>query len=1049
MAASAGTGKTFALSNRYLSLLAINTDPATIVALTFTRKAAGEILSRILTRLAAGAGSDDGFDDLNQRLAEGKLPGFADRGATQDALCKLITALPKLRIGTLDSFFLQILRQFRLEYGIGAELAISEEQGNSMEDLVLQRLLDRTGLPPEQRDELMETFKLATFGAEEKSVYNSIQRLICNQYEHFQREPDTRKWGNPALIWPEDSQLLSPPKAPDWDVVFADLESQTAVLTDKRVQKGWAKFVDGLQSIRNGSDFDFHNKIGAMLYNAFIFPDGNRNTFLYYNKDIALLPETQRSLIALFAYVRHATLLRRIIRTQGLCKLLEAYGRHHHEHISLTGLMTFNDIAQLLAPSAGIISKERRDRQECRLDARFDHWLLDEFQDTSMVQWAVIANLADEIIQSNEGNRTFFYVGDVKQAIYEWRNGDPRLFRRILDHYNRPGLPRAIEEATALVQSWRSSPAVLDAVNAVFGSLSGMALPPKDEIQADWPAITDHWAGEWEKHIPADKNENLSGYAALHILPRVKKGEPHPVLARTVDLVDQLSQTVENFSRRSVAILVRNGDHGLDLLDALAQKGIRAVWAGNSPLLDNALIPAILSFAKYIEHPGDMLARRHVEMSPLASIVTLIPAAISIWARLIREQGYAGFLARISELLDLRDSPLEFGRLRTLIALAANFDRMPEPTALQFVSFVQAQSLPSEETGSNIQILTMHKAKGLEYDIVVLPFMSTFGIITAKSKPPVFIHEQEGSEVIPTIEWLLSSPETVAIEAEPPLAMQFALDRQGKAMEELRLLYVAMTRAKRALHLITVAPAEDSDSLRIEGVLQNTLAPSLQADSLAPVQTFGSPTWWEQSPAEEQRPEATPCAPPGFDELPQVPVARQMESHIASMEKTRDEGRAGWFFSTEAAEARDLGTRIHALFEQIEWLGPGQAPIFEGANPSDAHLAAKFVKNPRNHAFFERPVGSVELLREQAFESVLEDRWLSGKIDRLHLEKDATGKVVRAHIFDFKTDKKPDADRHRAQMEDYRRAVSQLFSLSHTQITCTLLFVRTGDVIDL
>ncbi|MDY0146389.1 MAG: UvrD-helicase domain-containing protein, partial [Kiritimatiellia bacterium] len=125
LAASAGTGKTFALSNRYLALLAAGAEPASIVALTFTRKAAGEILSRILTRLAAAAASPAGFAELTERLTEAHLPAFADRPAVQAALRSLVQSLPLLRIGTLDSFFLQILRPFRLEAGIAAELAIS------------------------------------------------------------------------------------------------------------------------------------------------------------------------------------------------------------------------------------------------------------------------------------------------------------------------------------------------------------------------------------------------------------------------------------------------------------------------------------------------------------------------------------------------------------------------------------------------------------------------------------------------------------------------------------------------------------------------------------------------------------------------------------------------------------------------------------------------------------------------------------------------------------------------------------------------------------
>ena len=99
---------------------------------------------------------------------------------------------------------------------------------------------------------------------------------------------------------------------------------------------------------------------------------------------------------------------------------------------------------------ARVLSREAADDRrlfiDFRLDAEIDHWLLDEFQDTSFGQWSVLRNLIDEAVQDPTGARSFFYVGDVKQSVFAWRGGDPRLFREIFNHYNaaRPG---AIAEA--------------------------------------------------------------------------------------------------------------------------------------------------------------------------------------------------------------------------------------------------------------------------------------------------------------------------------------------------------------------------------------------------------------------------------------------------------------------------------------------------------------------------------------------------------------------------------------------------------------------------
>ena len=1046
LAASAGTGKTFALSNRFLGLLASGFDPASIVALTFTRKAAGEILTRILTRLSQAAHCEDEFLILNAHLADARLPGFVDRPAVQSALRRLIHDLPRLRIGTLDSFFLQILRQFRLEAGIGAELSIAPELDAPEDNRILQNLLEQADLAIEQRRQLLETFRLATFGEEQKSTFTTITRLVQNQYELFQRVPDEDRWGAPTRIWNDGYPAPLPlPPAPDWPAVIAALAEQAGSLrpTDRNA---WNKFIENLQCVQAGGDFGFDNTLDARLYTAFTGANPPPGTVPFGRGSIPLSPATRTMLAAVFAYIRSATLGRQIIRTVGLRHLLAAYDREHRRHIARTGQLSFNDIAQLLAPASKRMPDQLRMLIDCRLDARFRHWLFDEFQDTSLIQWAVIENLVDEVIQNPDADRTFFYVGDTKQAVYEWRSGDPRLFRRILDKYNHTAQP-AIEVAPPLVCSWRSSPDILEAIERVFGNLPTMSVSNDERLQNDWPVISSRWAEEWTSLKAAPKNNTLSGHVALHLLPRLAPGEEGSTpITRAAELVRQLQTDIPDFDRLSVAILTRSNSDGLAMLAALAALRIHAVWAGNSPLLDNALLPAILSLVTLIEHPGNTLARRHFEMSPLAGRLSIAPDRLAEYGRQIRAEGYAGFIARLSAHLDLSNSPLERTRLRTLVTVAAEFDREPDPTALRFASFVQARDIPAEETGAHIQILTMHKAKGLEYDVVLLPALGDKGI-TAKVKPMLLVHEQNVPVPIPPVDWILATPESEIVDAEPPLAAQLALVRQNKALEELRLLYVAMTRAKRALYLITTAPAQSTKTLRLDNILQNTLAPDARPDSRNPVWQVGNSTWWQQ--AGNEKPGATACPPLEFSSLPQTPAQKPLKSRIASQEHSSGEGRVGWIFRPEGITAREFGTRIHALFEQIEWLAPGVNPVFSAALPDDAQCIAQFLQNPDYHRLFEKPEGTIELMREQAFEAILDDRWLSGKIDRLHLERNRGGKFIRACIYDFKTDQTPAPERHRSQLEDYRQAVALLFNLPLTEVACHLLYVRAGVTIEI
>ena len=145
----------------------------------------------------------------------------------------------------------------------------------------------------------------------------------------------------------------------------------------------------------------------------------------------------------------------RLARSRALYKLLDRFEARYHREVRDTGQLTFLDVAGLLAAASGRTWGSRSlrpfSREELcfRLDCSYDHWLLDEFQDTSRLQWQALRDLVDEVIQSDTGRRSFFYVGDTKQAIYAWRGGDPRLFDEVADFYNASGTGR-IDTSEAL-----------------------------------------------------------------------------------------------------------------------------------------------------------------------------------------------------------------------------------------------------------------------------------------------------------------------------------------------------------------------------------------------------------------------------------------------------------------------------------------------------------------------------------------------------------------------------------------------------------------------
>ena len=141
-----------------------------------------------------------------------------------------------------------------------------------------------------------------------------------------------------------------------------------------------------------------------------------------------------------------AELAVKLRRTRGIWELLSLYESTYAGQVRRQGQLTFQDLQLLLsghnygdqaAPPilTQIPGTDERLQIDYRLDARYDHWLLDEFQDTNILQWRVISNLIDEVVQDNSGTRSLFQVGDIKQAIYAWRGGDTRLFTDIAKQY--------------------------------------------------------------------------------------------------------------------------------------------------------------------------------------------------------------------------------------------------------------------------------------------------------------------------------------------------------------------------------------------------------------------------------------------------------------------------------------------------------------------------------------------------------------------------------------------------------------------------------------
>ena len=815
--ASAGSGKTYALTNRFVALLARGAAPERIVALTFTRKAAGEFFDEILNKLARAARDADFARQLARDI---ERPDCTPADFLR-LLRTVVDVMPRLRLGTLDSFFARIVRAFPLELGLAGEFEILQEHAARLErERVLRRLfLHSLGGIGEAQRNFIEDFKRATFGTEEKRLGRRLDAFIDRHQQTYLDAPAAEVWGNPARIWPEGNPRLAP-KAERGPAIQALREWLVRAAPADKQRERWEEFLAALETWEPGAVPS--RELAYVLPKALAAWDeivAGQTVLEFDRRPQELDGPACSGLAAAIRHVVGGELERRLKTTQGIHAVIRAYEEIYHEAVRRGGKLTFPDVQRLLQPVAlasgdGAAEDAGSERLliDFRLDGGIDHWLLDEFQDTSFGQWSVLRNLIDEVVQDAEGRRSFFCVGDVKQAIYSWREGDPRLFREILDHYNAAA-PGTIHEEH-LVQSWRSGPPLIEMVNAVFGGADTLAqLFPGPAAAA--------WKNEWRPHVSAVPER--TGQAALLFADDVPAR-----WALTLRLLQEIRPLARGLS---CAVLVQKNATAAELANFLRQEGgLPAIAESDLHVCtDNPLGAALLALMQAAAHPGDRLAWEHLRMTPLGGLLDAKGLAEpSAFSRRVLGQIHAdGFERTLDHWLRRLDphlgSDAAFSRERgrQLVAAAGLFDETGSRDVSEFVEFMGRHTARDPEGAAVIRVMTVHKSKGLGFDVVFLPDLEGQTLLQRRDGLAV----QKAADR--SVEWILDLPPKLFREHDPVLEQHVQAAEAEACYEKLSLLYVAMTRAKRAMYVIT-EHVGTSKSANYPKILAETLGSEYQ-----------------------------------------------------------------------------------------------------------------------------------------------------------------------------------------------------------------------------
>lgn len=1061
ISASAGSGKTYQLARRYAHLLALGADAEGIAAMTFTRKAAGEFFNRILRRLAELAVKPE---EAASFFKDAQPPVSADMDYAQ-MLRRVTRKLHRLRLGTLDSFFAGLTRCFPLELGLpaGARVMQEDETRQAMEE-AMESLLERLASEQDRRSLglLTESFKQATFGSGEKTVDEILQQWAADGIVLWEDSPryssEVRGWGEIRAIWPQGLPSLKPlaevietvrrdfvpPHEPGKDLLEETLMAVSETMPGMTLPKRVKELLEKLKDIWSELEKD-------------------RGELTWMRKKLTLDGAPARSLRQLAQALLVREFLVRAERTRGLAAVTAMLADEYAKQVRSRGRLSYADVQRLLSEAVRLDSPWLGGAGDLwyRLDGRYDHWLLDEFQDTSRSQWAVISALVDEVIQDAGGRRSFFAVGDPKQSIYLWRQAEPDLFSDIQKAYPADG-DRGLHEQPLSV-SYRSGPAVLEAVNEVFGNRSVLeSLLPDGSLKG--------FAFQTHRASQAD----LNGHAAL-LSPLKKEAEEQE---GTVEVAAALLRKIEPLKRSlSCAVLVRSNKEATATTETLRQlTGMEVVCESDlHPCTDNAVNLALLSILQLAAHPADKQALEHLKMTPLWPLLTAEERSwrwrITEVQRLVHTEGFAAFMEAWVEVLHgvlPEMDAFHSRRLSQMADIAAEFDAEGSRDVDAFIRFARNYPLRVRGPLQAIQVMTVHASKGLEFDVIILPKLDGDAMDKLRREELMVSRDQHG------LRWVLQTPPRVYAELDATLGAEMKEAKRRGAFESLCRLYVAMTRAKRGLYMIIEPRKKSATAIKESALLRAALAeesePELEAAWCVEWET-GDPQWFIS--AERQLAEI-----PGVIALrqPLGPLLRETQPMPRRRTPSGEESfnvPGSVLFSEGREPGRRLGTLVHELFAEVIWQEPWENitnrwlekallipdDLSAGVETPEGkawRMVQSVLASMAGQAVFQPVPRPMQLWRERPFDLVMDGEWVSGIFDRVHLTRDAEGRCTGAWIIDFKTDEIAHEDALAAKLAGYapqialyREALQKLTGLAAASIRCSLLFTRQERLVDL
>ncbi|UOR42073.1 RecB-like helicase [Helicobacter pylori] len=755
--ASAGSGKTFALSVRFLALLFKGANPSEILTLTFTKKATAEMKERILDYLKI-LQKENLEDEKEKEKSQNILkeleekyrlnPSFVQNRA-QEIYQRFLNA--EIRISTIDAFFQSILRKFCWFVGLSANFEVNEDTKAHQQQLNASFL---SALDNKQLEEL-SVFITQCLSYDSYTSDSVLERLRFLKNKLYLFDPNKKE---PAFDEEGFLEKLRSLNQQIQSVETASNEAKKAIKCD-----------------------DFRGFLNSSL--TWLEKKGEYRYFKKFKDEIPTLEsECEEIENDLKRYYE--------ARESALFKKFPKFIQLYDKATSKIQALDFDAIKDKVHALLNGYEEMPAEFFYFRLDSRIAHILIDEFQDTSLNDYKILAPFIDEIkagIGQAKWHRSVFFVGDVKQSIYGFRGSFSSLFESVSKDFYHDNLEF----------NHRSSPLIINYVNTIF----------KKAYQNSPTAY-------WEQKYPkASSNKHArDGYVKVSLVADERELLLKQILQEAKNLLEH------RIDPKDITLLCATNDDALEIKDYL-QKNLSAIRPSTessaklSQFVESKIIKNALEYA-LAEEPYKPFYKHSV----LKLAGYLHDDAIALAGFNPKKESVAGFVWKVMELFEL------YGECAQIcLELAVGCE-----DANEFLEKLEAKEIASFKA-EGAQIMTIHKSKGMQFPYVIV--CERLGKPKSNNSNQ-FLEEYSGTELT-RLYYRMKNREVV----DKDYARALDKEEAAKDHEETNVYYVAFTRAE--LGLIVVAKDKDQKKDKKEsknkGMREKLDLAPLEEGEIAPV----------------------------------------------------------------------------------------------------------------------------------------------------------------------------------------------------------------------